>query len=173
MQGTLAGGNLSANATLKFNDQLPFQASIQLNGLDANELTKQLGGQQNEFKGTTNITLSLSGKAKSSEELFKSLSGSGSFDSNNGRIATLSILQKKVEEANVLEQGVVGFRVSNVLGIIEPKENGEFLSANGQMNIDNGIVQLKKIVINGEELKLESTGTINLNTKKNRTSHHR
>ena len=165
LNGSLANGNLTASASIKLNDQLPFQTQIQMREIDSNEISKELGVEQNQFKGKSNIELNLNGLAQSPQDLIRSLSGTGNFVCANGHIAELSTLQKKLEEANLIEQGVVGFRISNVLGIVEPQENGQFTSASGQMEIDKGVVQLKEFTVEGQQLKLKSVGSIDLNTK--------
>ncbi len=165
LKANIANGNLTGSMGLEFSDQRPFHTDIKIDGLDTDELTKELGGKANELKGKADIAVNFNGNGKSWQELIKSLSGSGSFQASNGHIDKLRQLQVKLEEANVLEQGIIGFRLSNVMGIAEQQENGAFISTNGKFQIANGIVQLDNIAFNGEELQLQSAGTFNLNTK--------
>ena len=66
----------------------------------------------------------------------------------------------------MLESGILGFNIANVLSTVDPLENGEFISANGRFKISDGIVQFDQLVFNGEEMKLSAKGQIDLSQRK-------
>jgi len=166
LKGSLAGGIFTASSEMELSPQYPFNIVIQINGLDANVLTQQFDGRKNELTGKVDMDLTLAGNANSSQALINTLSGSGHFHAVNGWIDKLSELQIKLEEANIIDSGVLGFRLSNLWSTSNPQENGEFLSTSGQFEINNGIVQLNNIVFDGEEMKLQAAGTLDLTNKR-------
>jgi AsmA-like C-terminal region len=165
LKGVVTGGSFNTTGGVTLNDPFPVQAHLQLSNLDANLFVKALGGKDNEVTGKAGVDLDITCNAKSKETLLSSLSGAGSFSMTNGRIDKLSQLQEKLEQASMLAAGILGFRLSNILFASDSKENGKFLSTKSQFEIENGLVQLKNIDFEGEEMQLKATGSLGLTSK--------
>jgi uncharacterized protein YhdP len=139
-----------------------FAIKTALKGLDTAEAFLDTGGKKGDITGSADFEINLEGELLPESDRVKSLSGSGEFHASKGRIAKLSQLQIKIEQGNLLESGILGFNVANVLSFVDPLENGEFTSATGKFQIKNSIVQCDQFIFNGEEMKLNATGQIDL-----------
>jgi len=161
-QGKLARGIVTASGATRLSERRPFNLAIELKGVDPNQILVDLYGKKNEMTGSVDLDMNLDGKFEPEDAFLKSLNGSGKFQAVKGRIAKLSELQIKVEQGNLLESGVLGFNIANVLSTVNPLENGEFLSASGRFKIVNGIINMEDLVFHGEELQLQASGILDL-----------
>jgi hypothetical protein len=160
--GKIAKAVLTASGSLDLFANQHFTLTTALTGLDTSDAFESAGIKKGEITGNANMELNLTGDLQPPDARIKSLSGSGQFSAQHGRIAKLSQLQIKIEQGNILESGILGFNIANVLSTTDPLENGEFLSANGRFRIINGVVQFDELFFNGEEMKLSATGQADL-----------
>lgn len=160
--GKIAKGTMTTSGSLDLFGNQRFALNTALKGLDIADAFVDTGGKKGDITGSADLEVKLEGELQPEENRIKSLSGSGQFHARRGRIAKLSQLQIKIEQGNLLESGILGFNMANVLSTVDPLENGEFNSANGHFTLNNGLVDFDQLIFNGEEMKLSATGQIDL-----------
>jgi len=162
--GNIAKGTFLIDGNYLANKPGDFDLDIILKNCDANVLYKQLTGRKDQASGSLSLDLSTKGQLNGSS-IMSTIAGEGSFQAWKGRIKELGSLQSKLEEAKVLEGGILGLSVGNLLAPLQSGENGEFNSVQGNYTIDHGVLKLSQFDFKGDELHLELTGEANLNDK--------
>lgn len=165
MQATIAGGSLKLDGWFTMSPERPFGLSAFLQKADANELMKMLTGQADEITGTLSAKAVLSGNADGGMDLIRSLKGRGDFTLTDGAVKRFGALEKGIGTANLLEQGLIGFNLNNLLASFNPVHSGAFKTASGNFIMRAGRINIRDFRFDGEELRLRAAGSINLNER--------
>lgn len=160
--GKVAKGTFTADGSLDLFGNQHFKLNADLKGLDTREVFANPKSKKDDVTGSADFTLSIEGALQPENDRIKSLTGSGEFSVKDGRIAKLSQLQVKIEQGNLLESGILGFNMANVLSAINPGESGEFLTTGGHFNVNDGIIRVEDFTFNGEGMQLKSSGQVDL-----------
>jgi len=164
LTGQMAKGTLNLNGTYVNNPTGDVVLDVALKDVDLNSLYSQMIGLKNETAGL--LSLSLHANASTNvPQVRPTLSAEGEFEASNGKLAQFSVLQAKLEEARILEQGILGLSVGNLIAPLESKQNGEFETLKGQFSVDHGILNIKEFDFRSEQVALEAEGTVDLMTE--------
>ena len=164
LDGKIAKGNFTIDGKYIANKPGDFALDIILKDCDANILYKELTGKKDQASGSLSLDLSTKGQLNGTS-IMSTIAGEGSFQASKGRIKELGSLQSKLEEAKVLEGGILGLSVGNLIAPLQSGENGEFNTVQGTYTIDRGVLKLSQFDFKGDELHLELNGEANLNDK--------
>ncbi len=94
-----------------------------------------------------------------------------SFKLENGRVSRFSLLQRRIDQANLLKGGILDFNINNFLQSVAPVQNGNYKSITGTFvmkpglkvafgNADPDMTKFGPVQFNGDELRMRSSGTI-------------
>ncbi|MBX9688786.1 MAG: AsmA-like C-terminal region-containing protein [Candidatus Obscuribacterales bacterium] len=158
LQAAMSGGKLSLSGYYNQSNQ-SFHADLNGSKLVVDELVKDLIDHSGGVTGLADISLSLDspGGAAGTETL-KTLSGSGHFNVYQGSVASFGKLQEKLNEANLLQQGIFGFNVNNLLQAMMPVKSGQFNEVSGKFNIGKGAINFDELRFEGNNLRMRAVG---------------
>lgn len=115
-----------------------------------------------KISGMTNFSVMLDAQGKTKEELLSNAKGDLLFSAENGKLGEVALLQKGIQFANLVKQGIFGFNITNIFSIFFKYQDGSFNNINGKMNIDKGIVKVRGLHYKAKDLFLNSFGFIDL-----------
>jgi len=155
------GGTVNLNAwvdpeTQKFGSRSDFK------NVDLSVIATGLFGHPGELTGTADGDLLLKSQGSDKEEMIKNLNGNGKFHVKNGVLARFGHLQARLTQANLLQSGVLGFNLNNLLQSVVPVRTGEFKELMGSYAITKGMLAFTELKYNGEDMRLWGGGTANL-----------
>jgi uncharacterized protein involved in outer membrane biogenesis len=155
------GGNVNLNAwvdpeTEKFGSRSDFK------NVDLSVIATGLFGHPGELTGTADGELLLKSQGSDKDEMIKNLNGNGKFHVKNGVLARFGHLQARLTQANLLQSGVLGFNLNNLLQSVVPVRTGEFKELMGSYAITKGMLAFTELKYNGEDMRLWGGGTANL-----------
>jgi len=155
------GGAVNLNAWLDPETNY-FGAKSDFKGVDLSVIATQLFGHSGELTGTADGDLLLKSQGSNKDEMIRNLNGSGKFDIKNGILARFGRLQTRLTQANLLQSGVLGFNLNNLLQSVVPVRTGEFKELTGTYAIARGMLAFTELKYNGEDMRLWGGGTANL-----------
>jgi hypothetical protein len=137
---------------------------IKLRDLDTNNLLQSALDAANEVTGKMNgeANITSSNIVQDWEKWRESLSGAGNIQINEGRVARFSLLEKRINQANLLKSGFLGFNLNNLLASVAPVEKGEFKTLKTKFQIHSGNFIVDEFTFFGDELRLRGNGAIKL-----------
>ncbi len=166
-------------------DKPLFGGTADLSGVDANQLFTELFDQPNEITGTLqshirfkadigpgkNVYDTLEVPAPEATETNPNALKPSSFKLENGRVTRFSLLQRRIDQANLIKGGILDFNINNFLQSVAPVKEGNYKSITGTFvlrpglkvafgNADPEMARFGPVEFNGEELRMRSSGTI-------------
>ncbi|CAN5571482.1 hypothetical protein BH10CYA1_BH10CYA1_21480 [soil metagenome] len=180
-----------ANGKLKMRgwtaqDKPIFGGTADLTGVDANLLFTQLFDLPNEITGTLQSHFRFRADIGQGKNVYDTLEvpapdetdtlhvgnhQPSSFKLENGRVTRFSLLQRRIDQANLLKGGILDFNINNFLQSVAPVQNGNYKSITGTFvmkpglkvafgNADPDMARFGPVQFNGDELRMRSSGTI-------------
>lgn len=160
-QAEVAGGKIALNAWLDLNNhRMHLQAK--LTKVQSGQLVGQLLGLPGEITGVADGSVSLDSQGLDYETLVRNLDGHGQVVVTAGKVTRFGQLQEKLTQANLLQQGLFGFNLNNLLQSVVPVRTGHFKELSGKFSIADGLLSLTELRFNGEDMRLRAAGTVNL-----------
>ncbi len=170
----MAGGKLSVSGFFNPASQA-FHADINISKLLVDEFVKDIIDHSGGVTGLADVSLSLDGtgiassspgSAASGLEYMRNMTGSGQFNVYQGSVASFGKLQEKLNESNLLQQGLFGFNVNNLLQAMMPVKSGQFNEVSGKFNMSKGIMHLDQLRFEGNNLRMRAAGKFDLPAQK-------
>lgn len=155
------GGNVSLNCWVDPETQ-KMGTRAEFKNVDLDAISTGLFGHSGEIVGHATGDLQLKSQGRDKEEMIKNLSGNGSFDVKNGTLARFGRLQARLTQANLLQSGLLGFNLNNLLQSVVPVRTGTFKDLTGKYQITNGLLAFNDLRFNGADMRLWGGGTANL-----------
>lgn len=135
-----------------------FELNCTLNNADSNVFLKEFFDLKDEVSGKMVGNVSLSGKFKEGDPVMKSLSGKGEISIYNGKVARFGTLQEKLNQANLLQQGLFGFNLNNLLQTVVPVRTGNFNELYLGFLVQAGKMQINDLHFSGQDMRLRAAG---------------
>ncbi len=154
-QAAMSGGKVNISGYANTDTQ-SFHAEINASKLVVDELVKDLIDHSGGVTGLADVSLSID--KIPGEEKSGSLTGSGKFNIYQGSVASFGKLQVKLNEANLLQQGLFGFNVNNLLQAMMPVNSGQFNEVSGDLRMSNGSIQFEQVRFEGNNLRMRAAG---------------
>ncbi|MBA3859300.1 MAG: hypothetical protein C0507_20545 [Cyanobacteria bacterium PR.3.49] len=155
------GGNVNFNAWVDPETE-KFGAKSDFKNVDLSVIATGLFGHPGELTGTADGELLLKSQGSDKAEMIRNLNGNGKFNIKNGVLARFGHLQTRLTQANLLQSGVLGFNLNNLLQSVVPVRTGEFKELIGSYAIVKGVLAFTELKYNGEDMRLWGGGTANL-----------
>lgn len=157
--GGIETGNLYYNAKSS-----ELSLSLNAKNIQANAIASTLLNLPNEVYGTLNGDGQLYTKGKNTEEMISNLNGYANFKVNDGRLVRLGSLEYFLRAANVLQSGIGGFNLNNIIDLVAPQKTGHFEYLEGGIDIKDGVLSTEGITSSGENLSLFISGDFDMLT---------
>ncbi len=161
MKVKAGGGDINFNAWLDPETE-KFGAKSDFKGVDLSVIATGLFGHPGELTGIADGDLLLKSQGSNKDEMIRNLNGNGKFHVKNGVLARFGRLQTRLTQANLLQSGVLGFNLNNLLQSVVPVRTGEFKELIGNYAIVKGMLAFTELKYNGEDMRLWGGGTANL-----------
>lgn len=161
MKVKAGGGNVNFNAWVD-PDTEKFGAKGDFKNVDLSVISNGLFGHPGEITGVADGELLLKSQGSDKDEMMHNLNGNGKFLVKNGVLARFGRLQTRLTQANLLQSGVLGFNLNNLLQSVVPVRTGEFKELMGSYAIVKGVLAFTELKYNGEDMRLWGGGTANL-----------
>ncbi len=157
----IAGGEVKSSGEYDFNaNSVALKAKI--NSCEADELTKSFLGISGQIYGKLDGEVTLSANKLNTTEGIKTLKSDVWFAIKNGKMPKLGSLEYLIRAGNLYKSGVFGLTLNNIIDVLIPYKTGEFQAINGNLNIQEGIVEKLEIFTQGENMSLYLVGSYNI-----------
>jgi hypothetical protein len=158
-KGTIDGGKTTLDgwyspAAGKWKLELAFEKML------VDQFMHDLIEQSGELTGLADGKITLSSTADS--DVMSNLSGGGNIVVYGGTVPRLGQLHEKLQAANLLQQGIFGFNINNVMHSILPSKTGKFKEIAMDFAVDHGVMNIDRLNFDGTDLRLRAAGGWNL-----------
>ena len=159
----LADGNVNGNITHNYNND-NIKLDINLNKANAAQMAETLFNLKGQLYGLANGKMSLSCTAKNDKTCFATLSGSGDFAIQDGKMPKLGSLEYLLKAGNLISNGFAGLTINGLIDLLSPLKSGEFKTISGDFKINDGVADSINIYSSGKDLNLYIRGKYNIST---------
>ncbi|HBH17724.1 MAG TPA: hypothetical protein DDX14_02045, partial [Cyanobacteria bacterium UBA9579] len=148
-----AGGNAEAEILYNLETTL-LRANLQVQGMQANAVATTLLSTPNEVYGTLEGTAEFMTQGTTRAELLENADGFADFLITDGRLVRLGSLEYLLRAANILQSGITGLTLNNIIDVIAPQETGHFEEFGGTLTALDGILTTDNLESRGDPLSL-------------------
>lgn len=157
----VAQGKLNAEAQVESKTQ-KMHLNLNVNNASLAQLWPQVTSSQIKATGLVGCNLSLDTYGTSAKELEQNMTGAGHIHAIDGSFSRLSQLHAKLNQVNLIRQGIFGFNFNNVMQSVLPAKASEFDSIDSAFAIDKQVVTIRHIFYDGKDIKFSAAGKVNL-----------
>ncbi len=157
----ISDGTFSTNCKFK-PDQNKSKIEITVKGADLSQLWPQMTNSQIIVTGLLDCHFSLESSGANQTEIEKNMSGSGDIHVGSGSFSRTGPLNARLNQVNLLHQGIVGFNVNNLLQSVVPAKLSYFNSIDGTFGLDSEILTIRRLLYDGRDLRFSAAGKANL-----------
>jgi len=157
----LASGKLTASGKTDFNkNKVSFDFSVK----DANlaQLWPQITNSQINAAGLLDCHFNWDTSGNTITEREENLAGSGTIHIGRGSFNRTGELRARLNQANLVHQGLFGFHVNNLLQSVLPVKTSEFYSVDAAFGLQKQILTIRRLLYDGRDLKFSAAGKANL-----------
>jgi hypothetical protein len=156
-------GRGKANISYDFKTN-ELSSGIRVENMEANALATTLLNLPNEVYGSLSGVARFTTRGKTPQELISNSNGYAEFQATKGQFVRLGSLEYLLRASNVIQSGVGGFNINNIIDLIAPKKTGRFEVLRGKVAVKNGILSTDDITSSGVNLSLFISGDIDMQT---------
>ena len=153
MQFDIADGTVKTSGNFDISSLL-FDVNSVVSDCDANILSTNFLGLQNQIYGRTNAKINLKGKIPENAQELRLVTGRVNFSVNNGKMPKLGSLEYLLRAGNLIKSGIFGLTLNNLIEVLTPYKTGEFSAIKGSFDIHNGKISSLEIFSKGDNLSL-------------------
>ncbi len=157
----LASGQFTSDALVDLKTK-KMHLNMNVNDADLTQLWPQITNSQIKAAGSFNCNLAVDTSGNTAKELEQNMVGSGHVHAIHGSFGRLSQLHAKLNQVNLLRQGIFGFNVNNVMQSVLPSKASEFTSVDSAFALDQEIITIRHILYDGKDIKFSAAGKVNL-----------
>ncbi len=160
----ISQGQLTADG---YTDLKAKKAHLNMNVNDANLalLWPQLISYQIKAAGLLNAHFSFDTSGSAAKELEKNMIGSGKIHIGHGSFSKIEQLHARLNQVNLLHQGIFGFNVNNLMQSVLPTKATEFKSIDTAFSLDRDVLSIRHILYDGKDIKFSAAGKADLNSR--------
>jgi hypothetical protein len=137
-----------------------------LSGVNTAEVVDKLLNTPGELTGILDGEIHLTSSGEDYKQILTNLEGTGAVKVKNGVVARFGQLQTKITQANLLEQGILGFNFNNLLQSMVPVRTGVFKQLSSKFSVFKGALAIKELRYSGDDLRMWGAGVVNLPSDK-------
>lgn len=163
MHGDVAGGAVVMSGQISPDDKT--QVKVLMKDLHCDVLVKELFNAKDEITGLLNGVAMFRVTGSFDKDFAKRLSAKGDVTVSGGRVKRFSELERKINQANLFEGGILGFNLNNLIAAVAPAKTGYFETLSATYQLSQGKFNIRGVNFNGKELKIRASGSIDLNSQ--------
>ncbi|MGD9579852.1 MAG: AsmA-like C-terminal region-containing protein [Vampirovibrionia bacterium] len=156
-----AGGTATGNLYINLLNNT-MGAQLQVIGVKANAAASVLLDLPNEVFGDLNATIAFDSHGEAYEEIIANAEGEASLIINDGRFSKLGTLEYLLTATNIINGGIAGLNLNNILATIVPMKTGSFEQLTGDFTVKQGLLKTNNLISRGKNLSLEISGVYNV-----------
>ena len=160
----IADGEVTGGINLNLLNNI-LRLKINADSVNANDILTAVFDVPNQIFGTLTGTIEIMTNVSNDITSKETLSGKATFTVKDGRMPKLGSLEYLLKAGNTLKSGITGITMNSIIDLITPLKTGEFSSINGNMLINQGIVENIEINSISKDLNLFIKGKYNLVTE--------
>ena len=157
--GGVGTGNIYYNT-----ESTDLSLNLNAKNMQANALATTILRLPGEVYGTLNGEGQFYTKGRNSEEMISNTNGYADFKVDDGHLVRLGSLEYLLRASNILQSGIGGFNVNNIIDIVAPQKTGYFDHLDGKCEIKDGILTTDEITSSGQNLSLFISGNYDMLT---------
>jgi hypothetical protein len=157
---TIAKGKLAVSGNVKAAN-VESKVHFSLKGVDSKLLMAGLFNAPNEVTGSLDLESDLATQGLAIDAS-RNISASGTLNVSNGKISRMALLARRINQANLLKSGILGFNLNNVISSLAPGETGEFQKVQAKYELKAGKLQLHSVDVVSDDLRVSLKGQVNL-----------
>lgn len=159
----LAEGKVNGMITHNYKNNI-LKLDINLDKANAAEMAEALFNIKGQLYGLANGKMSLTCNAQNDKICLSTLSGTGNFEIQDGKMPKLGSLEYLLKAGNLISNGITGLTINGLIDLLSPLKSGEFKTISGDFKMKDGIAEKINIYSSGKDLNLYITGKYNLST---------
>ncbi len=163
-QGVIAKGHLLGHGDFE-PDRHGFNLHAYLSKASASALVEELFEMDGELNGTLDSEVDLTSNGKDASEIAANIVGQGDVSVRNGSVTRFGQLQAKLNQVNLVHQGLFGFNLNNLLQSVVPVRTGNFKILSTSWRVKNGKLTIDRLRYNADDMHLWAAGQANLPLK--------
>lgn len=149
----IADGKVSSRGNFDIVSMV-FDLDSNVENCDANTLSKDFLGLENQLYGRMNAKINLKGKIPQSAQDIKLVNGVVNFSVNDGKMPKLGSLEYLLRAGNLIKSGILGLTLNNLIEVLTPYKTGEFSTIRGSFDVEEGKISALEIFSKGSNLSL-------------------
>lgn len=134
------------------------EAYLTMKNIDSNSTAEAFLGLNNQINGKLNGEAKISTKGFDDISRLKNLSGNISFSVADGNMPKLGSIEYLLRASNIIYSGLTTLSVNNLIELFKPFKQGSFTGINGELHIENGIINDIEIFSKGAGMSLYING---------------
>ncbi len=158
-----AGGTLNGEVLYNIKTS-ELSSNLRAKDIQANAAATTLFNLSNEVYGSLDGQISFKTIGKTTDDILSNAEGNASFQIEKGRLVRLGSLEYLLRATNVLQSGIGGLNINNIIDLIIPQKTGHFETLNGTLTTKNAILKAENITSDGKNLSLELSGNFDMLT---------
>lgn len=159
----VSGGSAQAKASYNLRTT-DLEAKGELREIQANPVATAMLNLRDEVYGTLNGSFQFSTHGEGRKEKIGNSNGYVKVHVEKGHLVRLGSLEYLLRAANVVQSGIAGFNLNNVVDLVVPEKTGYFDVLDGDVKIENGVLKTDGISSTGKNLSLYIRGWMDMST---------
>jgi hypothetical protein len=157
---TVAKGTMAVKGNVKVAN-VATNVHVSLKNVDSKLLMAGLFDAPNEVTGSLDLESDLATHGLTVDPS-KNISANGTLNVTKGKISRMALLARRINQANLLKSGILGFNLNNVISSLAPGETGEFQKVQAKYQLKSGKLQLHSVDVVSDDLRVSLKGQVNL-----------
>lgn len=158
-----AGGTLNGDVLYNIKTS-ELSSNLRAKDIQANAAATTLLNLSNEVYGSLEGQISFKTRGKTLDDILSNAEGDASFQIEKGRLVRLGSLEYLLRATNVIQSGIGGLNINNIIDLIVPQKTGHFETLNGTLTTKNAILKAENITSDGKNLSLDLSGNFDMLT---------
>jgi hypothetical protein len=159
-KATIANGHFSGNGWMDL-DEHTASLKASLRDAKASQLIEEFTDRKDEISGTLDADANIETFGDDLDKLVNNIDGEGTITISKGVVPGFGTLTTRINQGNLVHQGLFGFNFNNVLQSVAPVRTGGFRKIETAFRMDRGHVSVDKLRYDGDDMKLSATGQAN------------
>lgn len=153
----MSGGNVSGEISYNFRSG-DTKTQLKMKNVDSNTLAEAYLGLKNQIAGKLDGEADVITKGFDDISRLKNLKGNISFSVADGNMPKLGSIEYLLRASNIIYSGLTTLSVNNLIELFKPFKQGAFEQINGNLNINNGVINDIEVYSKGVNMSLYING---------------
>lgn len=159
-KATIANGHFAGDGWMDLDEHSAY-LKASLREAKASQLVEECAGMKDEISGVLDADATFQTSGEDVDKLMNNIDGAATMTISKGVVTGFGTLQTRINQGNLVHQGLFGFNFNNVLQSIAPVRTGAFRKIETALRMDRGHISVGKLRYDGDDMQLSATGQAN------------